>query len=76
MNLAAAKYVDLTVLRNVFVVAMVAGVGITVLFAVGVRSLVRAEVGESAGSNRLKAGACLVLVLSAVAVGLWAILAK
>jgi hypothetical protein len=76
MRLAAAKYIDLALLRNVFVVSLLAGVGITVLFAVGVRSLVRAEAGEAPGANRTLAAACVLAVLVGVAVGLWAVLAK
>jgi hypothetical protein len=76
----AAKYLDLVVLRNVFAVAMVAGVGLTVLFAVAARSLTRADdaaaAGESATAQRTLAGACLLIEVVAVAVGLWAILAK
>ena len=71
-------YVDLTVLRNVAVVALLVGVGITGLFAVAVRSLAAAEDGSphSAVGQRLVAAGCLLVVLAAVAIGLWAVLAK
>lgn len=72
------SYVDLAVLRNVVVVALVAGTGITGLFAVAVRSLVAAEEhpGEAAAGQRLIAVGCLLIVLAAVAIGLWPVLAK
>ena len=57
-----SDYLDLMVLRNVAVVALVAGVGITVLFSVAV--------------SRLLAAGCLLIVAATVAVGLWAVLAK
>jgi hypothetical protein len=76
----AATYLDLEVLRNVFAVALVAGVGLTVLFAVAARSLTRADdaaaAGGSATAPRAVAGACLLIVVAAVAIGLWALLAK
>jgi UPF0716 family protein affecting phage T7 exclusion len=75
-----SSYVDLAALRNVFLVALLAGVGITVLFSVGVRSLTRAdeaaEAGRAATGHRVLAAASLVVVAAAVAVGLWAVLAK
>lgn len=73
-----SSYVDLSVLRNVLVVALVAGIGLTALFAVAVRSLVAAEEhpGEAAAGQRLMAAGCLLVVLAAVAIGLWAVLAK
>jgi hypothetical protein len=72
------SYVDLTVLRNVVVVALVAGTAITLLFSVAVRALVTADERpeESPAGQRLIAAGCLLVVLAAVAVGLWAVLAK
>jgi uncharacterized membrane protein YedE/YeeE len=71
-------YLDLTVLRNVALVALLAGVGITVLFSVAVRAMTTAqeERDEPAAVARLLAAGCLLMVLAAVAVGLWAVLAK
>jgi hypothetical protein len=72
-----SSYVDLDTLRNVVVVALVAGVGITLLFSVAVRALVTAdEHPQSPAGHRLLAAGCLLVVLSAVVVGLWAVLAK
>ena len=77
MVLAAAKYVDVSVLRNVFAVALVAGVGVTVLFSVTARSLAAADSGERpAAAQRVIAGVCGLVMIAAVAVGIWAILAK
>jgi hypothetical protein len=71
-------YLDLTVLRNVALVALVAGVGITVLFSVAVRAMTTAheEPGQPAAVSRLLAAGCLLIVLAAIAMGLWAVLAK
>jgi hypothetical protein len=72
------SYLDLAALRNVAVVALVTGLGITALFSVAVRSLVTAQErpDRSAAGQRLLATGCLLIVLAAVAVGLWAVLAK
>ncbi|HEX8093867.1 hypothetical protein [Jatrophihabitans sp.] len=71
-------YVDLAVLRNVALVALLAGVGITVLFSVAVRAMTTAheEPDQPVASSRLLAAGCLLIMLAAVAVGLWAVLAK
>jgi hypothetical protein len=72
-----SSYVDLATLRNVVVVALLAGVGITGLFSVAIRALVTAdEHPDAAAGQRLVAAGCLLVVLAAVAVGLWAVLAK
>lgn len=72
-----SSYVDLSALRNVVLVSLVAGVGITGLFSVAIRALVTAdEHPESATGQRLIAAGCLLVVLAAIAVGLWAVLAK
>ncbi len=72
-----SSYVDLSALRNVVLVSLVAGVGITGLFSVAIRALVTAdEHPEAAAGQRLIAAGCLLVVLAAVAVGLWAVLAK
>ena len=73
-----SEYLDLATLRNVAVVALVAGVGITVLFSVAVRALTTAheEPDQPVAAPRLLAAGCLLMVLAAVAVGLWAVLAK
>lgn len=73
-----SDYLDLMVLRNVAVVALVAGVGITVLFSVAVRAMTSAEEqpGQSVAVSRLLAAGCLLIVAATVAVGLWAVLAK
>lgn len=72
------SYLDLPVLRNVVVVALVAGIGITMLFSVAVRALVTADEHpeQPAAGQRLIAAGCLLIVLAAVAIGLWAVLAK
>lgn len=71
------RYVDLSTLRNVVLVALVAGIGLTLLFSVAVRALVTAdEHPDSATGQRLIAAGCLLVMLAAVAVGLWAVLAK
>lgn len=71
------SYVDLGTLRNVVLVSLVAGVGITLLFSVAIRALVTAdEHPEAATGQRLIAAGCLLVVLAAIAVGLWAVLAK
>lgn len=71
------KYLDLATLRNVVLVALVAGIGITVLFSVAVRALVTADENPAgAAGQRLVAAGCLLIVLAGVAVGLWAVLAK
>jgi protein-S-isoprenylcysteine O-methyltransferase Ste14 len=71
-------YVDLSALRNVALVALVTGVGITVLFSVAVRALASAEEhpDHSLAVPRLLAAGCLLVVTAAIAVGLWAVLAK
>jgi uncharacterized membrane protein YedE/YeeE len=70
-------YVDLNTLRNVVLVALIAGVGSTLLFSVAVRALVTAdEQPDVAAGQRLIAAGCLLVVLAGVAVGLWAVLAK
>lgn len=71
-------YLDLAVLRNVALVALVAGVGITVLFSVAVRAMTTAQEqpDQSVAPHRLLAAGCLLVVLAAVATGLWAVLAK
>jgi len=72
-----SSYVDVATLRNVVVIALVVGVGITVLFSVAVRALVTADQQPHSGTGpRLLAAGCLLMVLAAVAVGLWAVLAK
>jgi type VI protein secretion system component VasK len=73
-----SDYLDLTVLRNVAVVALVAGVGITVLFSVAVRAMTAADEqpGQSVAGPRLLAAGCLLIMAATVAVGLWAVLAK
>jgi hypothetical protein len=73
-----STYLDLAALRNVAVVALVASLVVTALFSVAVRSLVLAEEhpGRPAAGQRLLATGCLLIVLAAVAVGLWAVLAK
>jgi hypothetical protein len=76
ISFAAAKYVDVNALRNVFVVALVAGVGVTVLFSVAVRSLSSEGPDGTSAANRAIAGVCLLAVLAAVATGIWAVLAK
>ncbi len=71
------SYLDLAALRNVLVVGLGAGLGVTVLFAVAVRALVTADDHpRSATGQRLLAAGCLLVVLAAVVVGLWAVLAK
>ncbi|MDQ1721637.1 MAG: hypothetical protein QOI26_1371 [Pseudonocardiales bacterium] len=71
-------YLDLAVLRNVAVVALVAGVGITVLFSVAVRAMttVHEQPDQPVAALRLLAAGCLLIMLAAVAIGLWAVLAK
>jgi type VI protein secretion system component VasK len=71
-------YLDLKVLGNVALVALVAGIGITVLFSVAVRSMTTADEqpDEPAAGARLLAAGCLLVVLAAIAIGLWAVLAK
>jgi hypothetical protein len=72
-----SSYVDLSTLRNVVLVSLVAGVGITGLFSVAIRALVTAdEHPEAAAGQRLIAAGCLLVVLAAIAIGLWAVLAK
>lgn len=71
------SYVDLATLRNVVIVSLVAGLGLTLLFSVAVRALVTAdEHPRSAVGQRLVAAGCLLIVLAAIIVGLWAVLAK
>jgi len=72
-----SSYVDVAALRNVVVVSLVLGVGITLLFSVAVRALVTADQQPSSRVGlRLLAAGCLLSVLAAIAVGLWAVLAK
>jgi len=72
-----SSYVDLAALRNVVVISLLLGVGLTVLFSVSVRALVTADQQpHSRIGLRLLAAGCLLSVLAAVAVGLWAVLAK
>ena len=75
---AVGSYLDIAVLRNVALVALVAGVGIAVLFSVAVRAMTTAhdEPDQSVAAPRLLAAGCLLIVLAAIAVGLWAVLAK
>jgi hypothetical protein len=71
-------YLNLAVLRNVALVALVAGVGITVLFSVAVRAMTTAheQPDQPVAVPRLLAAGCLLIVLASIAVGLWAVLAK
>ncbi len=71
-------YIDWSVLRNVVVVAAVFAIGITALFSVAVRALVTADEHPErpATGQRLIAAGCLLVTLAAVAIGLWAVLAK
>lgn len=75
-----SSYIDVAVLRNVLVVALVAGVGITGLFAFGVRSMDRADRAVESGAQvrGLRALGYLAFgcVVVAVAIGVWAVLAK
>ncbi|MCW2542015.1 MAG: hypothetical protein JWN95_3740 [Frankiales bacterium] len=72
-----SSYVDFAVLRNVVIVALVAGVGITAVFSVAARALSAAQEGtRPATGQRVLAGACLAVAAAVVAVGLWAVLAK
>ena len=75
---ALSGYLDLEALGHVALVALVAGVGITVLFSVAVRSMTTADEqpGQPAAAARLLASGCLLVVLAAIAIGLWAVLAK
>jgi hypothetical protein len=71
------SYLDLSALRDVLVVSLLAGLGSTLLFSRAVRSMVTAdEHPQSATGQRLIATGLLLVVLAAVAVGLWAVLAK
>jgi hypothetical protein len=71
------SYVDFAVLRNVVVVAFVAGVGLTVLVSVAARSMANASAEpRSAAGQRLIAMACLLVAAIGVAIGLWAVLKK
>ena len=72
-----SSYLDVAALRNVVVVSLLLGVGITVMFSVAVRALVTADQQPNSSTRlRLLATGCLLIVLAAVAVGLWAVLAK
>ena len=73
-----SSYLNLAVLRNVALVALVAGVGIAVLFSVAVRAMTTAheESDQPVTVSRLLAAGCLLMVLAAIALGLWAVLAK
>ena len=72
-----SSYLDVAALRNVVVVSLLLGVGITVMFSVAVRALVTADQQPHSSIRlRLLATGCLLIVLAAVAVGLWAVLAK
>ena len=72
-----SSYLDVAALRNVVVVSLLLGVGLTVLFSVAVRALVAADQQPNSSTGlRLLATGCLLVVLAAVAVGLWAVLAK
>jgi uncharacterized membrane protein YedE/YeeE len=71
------SYVNVGVLRDAFVVALIAGVSITVLFSVAVRALApQDESARPAAGQRMIAAGCLLVVVAGVAVGLWAVLAK
>lgn len=74
--IAATKYVDVHALRMVFVVALVAGIGITALFALAVRSLATPRDSGPSTAQRVLAAGCLAAVAAAVASGVWAVLAK
>jgi type VI protein secretion system component VasK len=72
-----SSYLDLTALRNVVVVSLVLGVGVTLLFSVAVRALATADQQPHSSTGlRLLAVGCVLIVLAAVAMGLWAVLAK
>jgi hypothetical protein len=72
-----SSYLDLGALRTVALVALIGGCGITALFAVAVRSLAAAEQGgRGTAARRAVAAGCLTVVLAAVALGVWAVLAK
>ena len=71
------SYINVGVLRDAFAVALIAGVAITVLFSIAVRALApEDEAAQPDSGQRLIAGGCLLLVVAAIAVGLWAVLAK
>ena len=72
-----SDYLDLSVLRNVVLVALVAGVGLTCLFAFGARALDRADRAEAGVARQRIVGlAAMSVIAIAVAVGLWAVLRK
>ena len=74
--LATTKYVDVDTLRNVFVAALFGGVGITTLFAVAARALSGEGTAQATPRAKAVAAGCLLVVAVAVAVGIWAVLAK
>lgn len=72
-----SDYIDLSVLRNVVLVALVAGVGLTCLFAFGARALDRADRASTGVAGlRILGLAAMGVIGIAVVVGLWAVLRK
>lgn len=74
------SYVDFSVLRNVFFVSLIAGIGVTALFAFGVRILDDTNQAAVRGPARNVRRSFALLLLTASAtgagVGVWAVLAK
>jgi hypothetical protein len=69
------KYVDVSALGQVLLASLIGGVGLVVLFAVGLRGLASAqEDGRSAGYA--VAGGSFAVVLAGIGLGLYAILAS
>jgi hypothetical protein len=68
------KYVDVAALGQVLLASVVGGIGLVVLFAIGLRGLSSAqEGGRSAGY--VVAGGSFAIVLAGIVLGLYAILA-
>lgn len=80
------KYIDLAALGKVLLASLIAGVGLVAVFGVGLVGLSRHEgamqdgvhSGGRGGSpaGLALAGACLLVVVAGVALGLYSIIAK
>lgn len=68
------KYVDASALGQVLLASIIGGVGLVALFALGLRGLSSAQEGGHS-SGYVVAGGSLAIVLTGIALGLYAILA-
>jgi len=69
------KYIDASALGQVLLAALLGGVGLVALFALGLRGLSAAQQGGRQ-SGYILAGSSFIVVVFGIMLGLYAILAK